>query len=267
MFFWSKFSRQMRVYQAHISQNKLEIAHLQLDLDWCNRRLLWIMGVAGSRKGKGSSKFAGKKLSRSETLLESVGICWMCVVLKCWNLVYRICRSAVNFFAVPCVNIHGEVWVSTGFHRFPPPNQARPIQVPYVWGFHDWRLMFHVSSPWAPGIDQHWKVLRNGARSYKLRRGEKFIASPVGEDDLTILTIIYGMVILCEVNRLTIKHRTSKTHKTHEYEWCLMIGDSSNQDQLGNIRGSPIRNQPLERDDIVLNIAQMSVRLGQQKRF
>ena len=129
VFFWSKFSRQMRVYQAHISQNKLEIAHLQLDLDWCNRRLLRIMGVAGSRKGKGSSKFCRKE---AQPFWNAVGICWMCVVLKSWNLLCRICRSAVNFCAVPCV-IRGEVW--------------------------------------APGIDQHWKVLRNGARSYKLRRG------------------------------------------------------------------------------------------------
>ena len=62
----------MRVYQAHISQNKLEIAHLQLDLDWCNRRCgLWAWLAV--EKGKGQVSFAGKKLSRSETLLESVG--------------------------------------------------------------------------------------------------------------------------------------------------------------------------------------------------
>ena len=76
VFFWSKFSRQMRVYQAHISQNKLEIAHLQLDLDWCNRRLLRIMGVAGSRKGKGS---------RSSAVLKC---CWNLFDTNIWNYIY-----------------------------------------------------------------------------------------------------------------------------------------------------------------------------------
>ena len=197
----------MRVYQAHISQNKLEIAHLQLDLDWCNRRLLRIMGVAGSRKGKGSSKFCRKE---AQPFWNAVGICW--------NLLCRICRSAVNFCAVPCVDIRGEVWVSTGFHRRTKPD-------------------------WAPGIDQHWKVLRNGARSYKLRRGHHTSQFRWRWLNHLYHHLWYGvsMVIPCEVNWLTIKHRTSKTH---EYEWCL-IGDSSNQDQLGNIRGNPLRNQPL----------------------
>ena len=109
----------MRVYQAHISQNKLEIAHLQLDLDWCNRRLLRIMGVAGSRKGKGSRSSAVLKCCWN--LLESVG----CVLY--WNLGICCTESAEALWIsllCGCALCQHPRW-SLGFHRFPPPNQAR----------------------------------------------------------------------------------------------------------------------------------------------